>query len=96
MTRRIKWILKAITKTLVFTALMLLLARFVGVPLARWLHKVRLSPAERLVAEANELAEKSNWRDAAALYKRAEAMFHEQGNAAMELYARVSQLPAQT
>jgi hypothetical protein len=94
--RRTKWTAKWIVIGLLSATLALLMACFIGLPFARWLHKRTLSRAERFLADADELAEQSNWRAAVPLYKRAELMFHRDGNAAMELYAKVSQLLAQT
>jgi CHAT domain-containing protein len=62
--------------------------------IASWVHRRRLPPAERLIADADQLAEEGNWLAAAPLYKRAELIFHTQGNASRELYTAVSQIPA--
>jgi hypothetical protein len=72
------------------------LAAIVIVKLYQQVHRFLLPPAERLLAEADDLADRANWRAAAPLYQRAELLFHQQGNAALELYARASQMPAQT
>ena len=56
------------------------------VQLGKRIHRFMLPPAERILAEADALADRSNWRAAEPLYRRAEVMFHQQGNAALELY----------
>ena len=50
-----------------------------------WVHWFLLPPAELLLAEADDLADKANWKAAARLYQQAERLFHQQGNAALEL-----------
>ncbi len=72
--------------------LILLLAT--AVQLGKRIHRLMLPPAERLLADADDLADVSNWRAAEPLYKRTEGMFHRQGKAPLELYAKVSQIPA--
>ncbi len=74
----------------------LILLLTTAVQLGKRIHRLMLPPAERLLAEADELADISNWRAAEPGFKRAEVMFHQQGNAALELYAKVSQIPAYT
>lgn len=92
MTHRIaRFILKSLA---LIASLILVLAG--TVQLGKRIHRFMLPPAERILAEADALADRSNWRAAKPLYKRAEVMFHQQGNAALELYAKVSQIPAHT
>jgi hypothetical protein len=80
-------------KTLTFvTALILLITA--AVQIGKRIHRFMLPPAERLLADADDLANIANWRAAEPLYKRAEGMFHQQRNAPLELYAKVSQIPA--
>jgi len=74
----------------------LILVLVTAVQLGNKVHRYILSPAERLLADADDLADISNWRTAEPLYKRAEAAFHQQGKASLELYAKVSQIPAHT
>jgi len=71
------------------------LVAFVLVPLNQKLHWIMATPAERLILEADALSRKGNWLRAAPLYKQAQKMFHDQGNASMEIYAQASQIPAQ-
>jgi len=59
------------------------------------IHILLLPPAEKLLQQADKLSDDGDWLAAAPLYKQAEALFHHQGNAARELYAHVSQFPAE-
>jgi CHAT domain-containing protein len=79
---------------IIFGLVSMLLLSAISIELAARIRWFRLTPAERLLAEADELAKKANWRAADPLYKQAESMFREQRNGAMELYARASQIPA--
>lgn len=67
-----------------------------GLQLGKRISRLRLPPAERLLADADDLADASNWKAAAPLYKKLESTFHQQGKASLELYAKVSQIPAYT
>lgn len=84
-------LLSIATLVLIFVVAILVTNRLI-----RRIHTLMLPPAERLLAEADDLADRANWRKAAESYKQAEAIFHHQGNPAMELYAKVSQIPAET
>lgn len=59
------------------------------------IHTLLLPPAEKLLRQADKLSDDGDWLAAAPLYKQAEALFHKQDNAARELYAHVSQFPAE-
>ncbi len=52
-------------------------------------------PANRLLADADELAWLYNWQAAAPLYRQAEMLFDAEHNSVQGLYAQVSQIPAQ-
>src|SRR5579875_1295019 len=54
-----------------------------------------LPTSEKLLRRADELANNGEWLAAAPIYKQAEVLFHQQGNSARELYAKVSQAPAE-
>src|SRR5437868_6008524 len=54
-----------------------------------------LPPAEKLVRHADELANDGEWLASAPVYKQAELLFHQQRNPIRELYAKVSQAPAE-
>jgi CHAT domain-containing protein len=58
-------------------------------------HFLLLSPAEKLLQRADELANDGEWLAAAPVYQEAEVLFHQQGNPTRELYAKVSQAPAE-
>src|SRR6185312_10805344 len=49
------------------------------------------SPSE-LMAKADQLGDRSDWRNAAPLYAKAEAEFHRTGDARNELYAKLGRL----
>ncbi len=80
-------------KTLALVALLVLFLA-AAVQISTQIHRFMLPPAERLLADADNLANISNWRAAEPLYKTAKDMFHQQGNGPQELYAKVSQIPA--
>src|SRR5579884_2033161 len=58
-------------------------------------HFLLLSPAEKLLQRADKLANNGEWLAAAPVYKQAEVLFHQQANPTRELYAKVSQAPAE-
>ena len=89
-----RWILRFFHVLLLVGSLSL--AVVISVKVYQKVHRLLLPPAERLLAEADELAEKNSWRAAAPLYQRAESLFHQQRNAPREAYARISQLLART
>ena len=89
-----RWIVR-LFKVLV-VAVGIILTAIVVVKTYGWVHWFLLPPAERLLVEADDLADKANWKAAARLYRQAERLFHQGGNAAFELYAKASQIPAQT
>ena len=89
--RMVRFVLKSLALT---AGCILLLAT--TVQLGKRIHRFILPPAERILADADDLADISNWRDAEPLYKKAKSIFHQQGNAPLELYAKVSQIPAHT
>src|ERR1700756_1424549 len=49
------------------------------------------SPSE-LMANADQLGDRSDWRNAGPLYAKAEAEFHRTGDARNELYAKLGRL----
>jgi tetratricopeptide (TPR) repeat protein len=59
------------------------------------IHALLLPPSEKLLRRADGLANNGEWLAAAPVYKQAEVLFHRQGNPARELYAKVSQAPAE-
>jgi len=67
----------------------------VTVQIGERIHALLLPPSEKLLRRADELANNGQWLAAAPVYKQAEAWFHQQGNPARELYAKVSQAPAE-
>jgi CHAT domain-containing protein len=66
-----------------------------SVRIGKRIHTLLLPPAEKLLLQADTLGNNGEWLAAAPLYKQAEGVFHRQGNAARELYAKVSQFPAE-
>jgi hypothetical protein len=54
-----------------------------------------LPPSEKTLRRADELANNGEWLAAARVYKQAEVLFQQLGNPASELYAKVSQAPAE-
>ena len=91
MLRIVQFVLRGLA---VAAALLLVLA--LGVNAGKRIHRLLLPLAEKLLADADDLADKSNWRAAEPLYRKAEGIFRTQGNTALELYAHVSQIPAHT
>ncbi len=67
----------------------------VTVQIGEQIRTLLLPPSEKTLRRADELANNGEWLAAAPVYKQAEVLFHQQGNPARELYARVSQAPAE-
>ena len=66
----------------------------VTVQIGERIRALLLPQSEKLLQRADELAKNGDWLAAAPVYKHAEVLFHRQGNPARELYAKVSQAPA--
>src|SRR5690242_7106045 len=67
----------------------------VTVQVGERIHGLLLAPAEKLLRRADELANNGEWLAAAPVYKQAEVLFRQQRNPTRELYAKVSQAPAE-
>src|SRR5579884_4210711 len=67
----------------------------VTVQIGEQIRTLLLPPSEKTLRRADELANNGEWLAAAPIYKQAEVLFHQQGNSARELYAKVSQAPAE-
>jgi hypothetical protein len=67
----------------------------VSVQIGERIHALLLPPSEKTLLRADELANNGEWLAAAPVYKQAELLFHQQANSARELYAKVSQAPAE-
>ena len=89
-----RWVIRFLKVLAVAIGMMLVLIAVVKT--YQRVHRFLLPPAERLLEDADDLADKANWKAAARLYHQAERLFRQQGNNALELYARASQIPAQT
>src|SRR5579885_3256418 len=75
--------------------LVVLMVIIVTVQIGQRIHALLLPPSEKLLRRADELGNNGEWLAAAPLYKQAEVLFHQQGNPARELYAKISQAPAE-
>ncbi|HEY7352695.1 MAG TPA: CHAT domain-containing tetratricopeptide repeat protein [Terriglobales bacterium] len=65
------------------------------VQIGQRIRRLLLPPAEKLLRRADELANNGEWLAAAPVYKQAEVLFRQQRNPTRELYAKVSQAPAE-
>ena len=67
----------------------------VTVQIGERIRALLLPAAEKLLRRADELANNGEWLAAAPVYKQAEVLFQQRGDPARELYAKVSQAPAE-
>src|SRR5690242_4462717 len=67
----------------------------VTVQIGERIRALLLPPPEKFLRRADKMANNGEWLAAAPVYKQAEVLFHRQGNPARELYAKVSQAPAE-
>jgi hypothetical protein len=63
-------------------------------PLLRFMRRHSPNPVSRLLEQADEKAWLNNWIDAAPLYQKVEERCRERNDQSCALYARVSQIPA--
>jgi len=75
--------------------LAVLVVIIVTVQIGQRVHALLLPPSEKLLRRADELTNNGEWLAASPVYKQAEVLFHQQANPAQELYAKVSQTPAE-
>lgn len=67
----------------------------VTVQIGERIRALLLPPPEKFLRRADKMANNGEWLAAAPVYKQAEVLFHRQGNPSRELYAKVSQAPAE-